>query len=47
MAGIVAVLLGGALVAFCFPKREEEALLAADHQTDVRGGVGPGITLTG
>ena len=36
VAGIVAVLLGAALVAFLFPKREEEeALLAAYHQADV------------
>jgi hypothetical protein len=36
VAGIVAVLAGAALVTFCFPKREEEeALLAAYHQTDV------------
>ena len=48
MAGIIAVLLGAALVAFRFPKREEEeALLAAYHQADVAAGVGPGITLTG
>jgi hypothetical protein len=39
------VLLGAALVAFLFPKREEEeALLAAYHQADVGS---PGITLTG
>ena len=48
MAGIVAVLLGAALVAFRFPKREEEeALLAAYHQADVAAASGPGITLTG
>jgi EmrB/QacA subfamily drug resistance transporter len=36
LAGIVAVLAGAALVAFLFPKREEEeALLAAYHQADV------------
>ena len=42
-AGIVAVLLGAALVAFRFPKREEEeALLAAYHQADVAAASGPG-----
>jgi MFS transporter, DHA2 family, multidrug resistance protein len=41
-AGIVAVLLGAALVAFRFPKREEEeALLAAYHRADVAGGDSP------
>jgi MFS transporter, DHA2 family, multidrug resistance protein len=36
VAGIIAVLAGAALVAFLFPKRdEEEALLAAYHQADV------------
>ena len=43
MAGIIAVLLGAALVAFRFPKREEEeALLAAYHQADVAAASGPG-----
>ena len=43
VAGIVAVLLGAALVAFCFPKREEEeALLAAYHQADVAAASGQG-----
>ena len=41
MAGIIAVLAGAALVAFLFPKRdEEEALLAAYHQADVAAASG-------
>ena len=35
------------IVAFCFPKREEEALLAAYHQTDVAEASGPGSPLLG
>ena len=43
VAGIIAVLLGAALVAFRFPKREEEeALLAAYHQADVAEASGRG-----
>jgi MFS transporter, DHA2 family, multidrug resistance protein len=35
LAGIVAVLIGGALVFFCFPRRDEERrLLAAYHEED-------------
>src|SRR5262245_6168227 len=45
-AGIIAVLLGAALVGFLFPKHEEErALLAAYHEEDVAaagGADGPG-----
>jgi MFS transporter, DHA2 family, multidrug resistance protein len=33
-AGILAVLLGGALVFFCFPKKDEEEALLARYQTE-------------
>ena len=43
LAGIVAVLLGAALVAFRFPKHDEEvALLTAYHQADVAALAGGG-----
>jgi MFS transporter, DHA2 family, multidrug resistance protein len=39
VAGIVAILLGGALVFFLFPRKDDEqALLAAYHAEDVAGG---------
>ena len=42
-AGIVAVLLGGAMIFFLFPKKEEEeALLAAYHAEDTHATPGPG-----
>ena len=38
MAGITAVLIGGAVVFFMFPKKdEEEALLAQYHAEDMKG----------
>jgi len=38
LAGIIAILLGAAVVFFLFPKREqEEALLAAYHEEDTKG----------
>jgi MFS transporter, DHA2 family, multidrug resistance protein len=41
LAGVIAVLVGAALVFFVFPrKREEEALLARYHEEDTAGGVG-------
>ena len=39
-AGIIAILVGAALVFFLFPKKDkEEALLASDHAEDSRVGV--------
>jgi hypothetical protein len=42
LAGIIAVLGGAALVAFCFPRKErEERLLASYHAEDLGEGTGP------
>ena len=43
LAGIAAIGIGAALIAFRFPsKQEEEALLARYHDEDMRGGVPEG-----
>jgi hypothetical protein len=53
LAGIVAVLLGGVLVFFCFPRKErEEALLAAYQAEDAapappRAAFSPHLALSG
>ena len=45
LAGIAAIGIGAALIAFRFPsKQEEEALLARYHDEDMRGGAGGGAS---